>query len=308
MSMRTLILGAGGTGGYFGGRLAAAGADVGFLLRPASAERLRRDGLAIRSVRGDLQLPVRVLTRDALDGPYDLILLSCKAYDLAGAIDDIAPAVGPGTRILPLLNGLAHLDRLDARFGRARVLGGLCNISAGRGPAGEVVHLNRYDELVFGARRPADAALDAVGAELRRGHFRSIAGDDIELAIWEKFVFIATLASVTCAMRGDIGSILATGPGERLIRGTLAECQAVAAAHGYPVRAAADKLATRAFTERGSTFTASMLRDIQAGSCTEAEHIVGDMVARAEAAGVPVPHLQFALCHLQVYEGQLAAA
>jgi 2-dehydropantoate 2-reductase len=187
------------------------------------------------------------------------------------------------------------------------VLGGLCNISAGRGPSGEVVHLNRYDELVFGARAP-DVGLETIGAELRRGHFRSIASDDIELAMWEKFVFITTLASLTCAMRGDIGSILATGRGERLIRGTLAECQAVAAAHGHPVRAAADKLATRAFTERGSTFAASMLRDIQAGTCTEAEHIVGDMVARADAAGVPVPHLQFALCHLQVYEGQLAAA
>ncbi len=305
--MRILILGAGGTGGYYGARLAAAGCDVRFLLRPDSAQRVSRDGLRLSSVRGDLQWPVCVST--VADGPADLVILSCKAYDLEAAIAAITPAVGSHTLVLPLLNGLLHLERLDQAFGRARVLGGMCNISVGRAPDGGIVHYNRYDELIFGARAPAAGPIDAdkVAALFASAHFRSVQSQDIDQDMWEKFVFIATLAGMTCALRSDIGRIASTGPGVQLMRDALAECQAVAAASGYAVRPLANKLASRAFTERGSTFAASMLRDLQAGHRTEAEHIVGDMVGRAAAAGLSHPCLRMALCHLQAYEQGLAA-
>ena len=305
--MRILILGAGGTGGYYGARLAAAGCDVTFLLRPASAQRIARDGLKLTSVRGDAQLAVRVVTE--VGQPADLVILSCKSYDLETAIAAVAPAVGPHTLVLPLLNGLRHLALLDQAFGPGRVLGGMCNISVGRAADGAIAHYNRYDELRFGPRAPAPGPVDAQAvARLFQGaHFHSVLSDDIAQDMWEKFVFIATLAGMTCALRSDIGGIVATAPGERLMRDALAECQAVAAANGHAVRPLAHKLASRAFTEKGSTFAASMLRDLQAGHVTEAEHIVGDMAQRAADAGLAHPCLRMALCHLQVYEHALAA-
>ncbi|KQQ33017.1 hypothetical protein ASF61_13110 [Duganella sp. Leaf126] len=305
--MRILILGAGGTGGYYGARLAAAGCDVTFLLRPDSARRIARDGLRLTSVRGDATLAVRTVT--AVEESANLVILSCKAYDLEAAIAAVTPAVGPHTLVLPLLNGLHHLTRLDQVFGRARTLGGMCNISVGRAADGTIEHYNRFDELRFGARAAAPGAIDAeaVAQVFRVAHFHSVLSQDIGQDMWEKFVFIATLAGMTCALRSDVGGIVATAPGERLMRDALAECEAVAAASGHPVRLPAHRFATRAFTEKGSRFAASMLRDLQAGRNTEAEHIVGDMARRAAAAGVAHPCLRMALCHLQVHEQALAA-
>jgi 2-dehydropantoate 2-reductase len=308
--MRILILGAGGTGGYYGARLAAAGCDVTFLLRPDSAQRIVRDGLKLTSVRGDVQMPVQVVTQvTQVEQPADLVILSCKSYDLETAITAITPAVGAHTLVLPLLNGLRHLTRLDQAFGRGRVLGGMCNISVGRSADGAIEHYNRYDELRFGARAEAPGTIDAtaVAQVFKTAHFHSMLSPDIAQDMWEKFVFITTLAGMTCALRSAIGGIVATIPGEQLMREALAECEAVAAANGHAVRPLAHKLATRAFTEKGSLFAASMLRDLQAGHCTEAEHIVGDMAQCAAAAGLPHPCLRMALCHLQVYEQALAA-
>src|SRR6267154_1339081 len=122
--MRILIGGAGAIGGYFGGRLLQAGRDVIFLVRPRRAAQLAKTGLAIRSPRGDADLGAPTITAEQLRSPYDLVLLSCKAYDLVGAMDSFAPAVGPETAILPLLNGIGHLEALAARFGKGAALGG----------------------------------------------------------------------------------------------------------------------------------------------------------------------------------------
>jgi len=207
--MRILILGAGGTGGYYGARLAAAGCDVTFLLRSGSAQRVGRDGLKLTSVRGDLHLPVRVVNQ--VSQTADLVILSCKSYDLETAITAVMPAVGPNTLVLPLLNGLRHLERLDQVFGRARVLGGMCNISVGRSSDGTIEHYNRYDELRFGARAGAPGPIDAnaVAEVFKRAHFLSVLSTDITQDMWEKFVFITTLAGMTCAMRSAIGGIVA---------------------------------------------------------------------------------------------------
>src|SRR5262245_66324332 len=138
--MRFLVVGAGAMGGYFGGRLLVAGRDVTFLVRPARAARLAATGLTICSPAGDVHLPSppTVLSSDIRD-PFDVVILSCKAYDLGGAIDSVASAVGPGTVIIPLLNGMRHLDDLDARFGQERVLGGACFFPAAVAERGRVV-------------------------------------------------------------------------------------------------------------------------------------------------------------------------
>jgi len=130
--MKILVLGAGAIGGYYGARLIEAGADVTFLVRPGRAARLAADGLVVRSELGEFPQPVRCVDDAgvrASDVAYDLVLLACKGYDLASAMEAIAPAIGPRTRILPFLNGVSVYERLDARFGRAHVMGGVSQIA-----------------------------------------------------------------------------------------------------------------------------------------------------------------------------------
>jgi 2-dehydropantoate 2-reductase len=303
--MRILVMGAGGIGGYFGGRLAAAGVDIRFLVRPARAEWLARHGLVITSPLGDLRIPVATLT--ATDAPVDAVLLACKAYDLEGAMDAIAPAVGPATLVLPLLNGVRQLDRLDARFGRERVLGGLCHIGVSLTEAGEIQHLNRLQRFVLGARTsaqvPAAAALHEV---LERGGFAPVLSDDVVQDMWEKFTFLATYAGMTTLMRAPVGAILSAEEGEAILRDMLAECAATATASGHPPRPEAMAQMVASLTERGSAGTASMLRDMMRNGPTEHDHILGDMLARARAAGLSAPLLRVSLAHMQAYDAARA--
>ena len=155
--MKILVLGAGAIGGYFGGRLVQAGGDVTFLVRERRARQLRANGLVVRSPHGDFTLPVRSVLQSQLEAPFDLVLLTCKAYDLEAAIEAIVPAVGASTCIVPLLNGVAHIERLIAAFGAARVAGGSCAIPATLTEQGEVVQLGTFHSIVFG-RLPGTSA------------------------------------------------------------------------------------------------------------------------------------------------------
>ncbi|HET6185044.1 MAG TPA: 2-dehydropantoate 2-reductase [Acetobacteraceae bacterium] len=308
--MRILILGAGGIGGYFGGRLGEAGADVTFLVRAGRAAQLARDGLVVKSPAGDLAHPVRFVGADALadDGRFDAVLLTCKAYDLEAAIATIAPAMANGASVVPMLNGMRHLDRLDLAFGRERVLGGMCQIAATLTPTGEVHHLNNFHLLALGARMPGQETLARRFAEAAAGaKFTCNVSEDIVQDMWEKFVMLATMAAMTCLMRANVGEIVQADDGAALTRETLAECDLVARAAGHPSRPAFLARAEGLLTERGSNFAASMLRDVERGGMTEAEHIVGDMLARARAAGLPAPMLRVAWCHLQAHEARRLA-
>ncbi|TDG33717.1 2-dehydropantoate 2-reductase [Paracraurococcus ruber] len=299
--MRLLILGAGAIGGSFGAWLAEAGVDVTFLVRPARAATLARDGLVLRSPLGNLIRKVAV-TFEARPG-FDAVMLTCKAYDLSSAIETINPAIRPGTVLLPLLNGLRHLDVLDMRFGRDAVLGGLCHIGATLTPDGTVLHLNRLRHLALGARTSAQLpTARALHETLARGGFAPVLQDDILQAMWDKFVLLAAYAGMTCLMRASVGAIVATPEGAALMREALAECAGVAGAAGHPPAAAFLAETEAMLTEPGSPGTASMLRDLHAGARTEHEHILGDMLARENAAGVPTPLLRVALAHLQANE------
>ncbi|MGE0118807.1 MAG: 2-dehydropantoate 2-reductase [Dongiaceae bacterium] len=301
--MRILVLGAGAVGGYFGGRLAEAGGDITFLVRPRRAAELAADGLAIASPAGDAALAVRTVTAAA--APYDLVLLCCKAYDLAAAMESVAPAVGAGSCVLPLLNGLRHLDLLDARFGAPRVLGGLCAIAATLGEGGRILHLSEFHRMAFGERDGRRSErVTAFAALAARAKFGSVASDAILLEMWEKWVLLATLAGMTCLMRAPVGAIVATRDGEALTDELLGECSAVAAASGFAPRAAFLERTRGMLTARGSPFTASMLRDIERGGPTEGAHILGDLLQRARALGVAAPLLRVAACHAEAYEAR----
>lgn len=303
--MRTLVLGAGGIGGYFGGHLVAAGADVMFLARPARAAQLRSDGLRIDSPLGDARMAVDVA--ETVEAPYDLVILSCKAYGLDDAIAAIGPAVGPQTSVLPLLNGLAHLDLLDAAFGAAAVLGGAAFISVVLADDGTIRHLAKLQGLTFGARTPDQTPrCDEVEALLRTASFDTRRSRNIAQEMWEKFAFITAASAITCLMRAPVGAIMTATDGERLTRQMLAECQAVAAAAGHPVGLKARDWADSMLTLRGSDFTASMLRDLEVGGLIEADHLQGDMIRRGTDCGVTTDLLKVAYCHLQAYAGRRA--
>lgn len=307
-TLRTLVVGAGAIGGYFGGRMLAAGRDVTFLVRPGRAAQLARDGLVIRSPAGDAQLPAppHVLAGD-LRETFDLVLLSCKAYDLDAAMADVAPAVGPRTAILPLLNGLRHLDALDARFGAAHVLGGRCIISSVLDEGGTVVHLNALDDIVFGERDgSASARAAAVAATMGDCGFAARASEAVMLEMWEKWVFVAALAAVTCLMRAAVCDIVAAG-GRAIALGLLEECRAIAEAAGHAPRPAFMARAAAMATSPDAPTTASMLRDIERGGRIEADHMIGDLIARRDALGAaPGPLLPIAFAHLKAYEARQA--
>lgn len=303
--MRILVLGAGAIGGYFGARLIESGADVAFLVRPARAALLADHGLRVFAARGDFAAPVRAIVD--VDASYDLVLLSCKAYDLDSAIASIRPAVGPATRVLPLLNGLRHLDALDGAFGPASVLGGLCHISVTLESDGAIRQFGTLERLTFGSRdgAPVPAAIDAA---LRAIGPQAASSADVLGAMWDKFAFIATLAGGTCLMRGAVGEIVATAEGAALLRRLHAECAEVAAHSGHPLADDAVEAALAILTAPLSPLKSSMLRDLERGARSEGEHILGDLRRRAGDFGLDTPLLAAALTHVRVYEAGRAEA
>jgi 2-dehydropantoate 2-reductase len=306
--MRILILGAGATGGYFGGSLAKAGVDVTFLVRPRRREQLIRDGLKIESLAGDVATPVAAVTRDEITGAFDVVILSAKAYDLAAAIEAIRPAVGETTLVLPLLNGLRHLDDLDAAFGKARVLGGTCHISVVLEEDGRIRQLGPFASLTQGPRIPEQKQGSVeLHAELSRGGFEARHSDDVIGAMWEKWVLLATLAGSTSLMRASIGEIVRTDLGALTISNMLDECCAVATASGHPPRSVAMSIVRPTLTDPQSNISASMLRDIQRGGRIEADHIIGDLIRRGRERGVQTPLLDIAYVHLQAYQNRIKA-
>lgn len=302
--MKILVLGAGAVGGYFGGRLAEAGADVTFLVRPKRAEMLAKSGLRISSkVGGDFSLKPKCVVATQVKPDYDVVMFTAKAYDLPSAIDAIAPAMaGSKGHVLPLLNGMSHLDQLDARFGRERVLGGVAYIASTLAPDGEIRHLNEFHRVVFGPRHPAQKAVcEALAAAAAGARSEIKLVDAIEQALWDKWVLLATMAGITCLMRSMVGDIVATGSGEKITLALLGEHASVAKAEGFPTPEAVLQNYRGMLTKKGSVFAASMLRDIEAGGQAEGDHILGAMLALARKHGLSAPVLEIAATHLEAY-------
>ena len=306
--MRILVLGAGATGGYFAGRIAQAGADVAFLVRERRAAQLAANGLVVRSPHGDFTVRAQFVMQAEVRPGYDLVYLTCKAYDLDAAIESIRPAMGPEAHVIPLLNGLAHVDRLVAEFGAARVIGGTCGIPATLTADGEVRQLGPLHRIAYGmlpgTSAAARAKLETLHGFYKRTPVDAVLADDILLELWEKFVLLTTMASMTTLMRGAIGDVLAADEGEAIVDETLQACAQTAARAGYTVRDRQMAAYRKLLFARGSDFAASMLRDIEGGHRVEADHIVGDMLKRARAAGVDPGPLRIAYAHLQAYQAK----
>ena len=303
--MKILILGAGAVGGYWGARLHQSGADVTFLLREKRAEKVRKEGLVVKSPKGDAVVPVKVVTKGGEGGPYDVVVLACKAYDLDSAIDSIAPAVGANTTVVPMLNGHAHFATLDKKFGAEKVAGGLARISGMLGPNGEILH-SGASGVSFGERdgKPARASLKELDAACKKAGIEGGINANINQDLWDKWIMLSTIAGMCSSMRGNIGDIAETEDGAAIVAETLEESRKVAVAEGH---APSDKVVAgiqSALTQKGSKAVASILGDMEKGGPAEGKQIVGDMLARARKHGIAAPNLRFAYAHLQTYEAR----
>jgi 2-dehydropantoate 2-reductase len=305
--MRILVVGAGSVGGYFGGRLAQAGRDVTFLVRPLRAQQLARDGLRIVSPHGDVVLTPKLLSAEQLTQPYDVVFLSVKAYALDAAMNDFAAAVGAETMILPVLNGMRHVDLLTQKFGAAAVIGGVCLVVTELDAEGRIVQMADLQQLSYGEldgkTPPRIRSLDAT---LQGAGFDAHLSADILQAMWEKWVQLASLGAANCLLRGSIGDIAAAPGGADLALEVLEECSAVARACGH--RPSADFLSriSASMTALGSTLTSSMYRDMRKGAPVEVDQILGDLLERGAARGVATPLLKAAFVNLRIYQASVA--
>ena len=306
--MKILILGAGAVGGYFGGRIAETGADVTFLVRPKRRAQLQSEGLRVESSLGGLQVPVKTVTAEELRPGYDVVLFTCKVYDIDSAMEAIAPAMNGTCAVVPMLNGISHFDRLDARFGRPQVVGGTCQVNATLRADGVVVHDGTLQRIIIGERdRTTSPRTEALAAVLGRTSLDWTLSADIEQDIWEKMVLLSALAAMTCLFRGTVAEIIAAPGGLEAMTRTLATNIDIVAREGHPIRPATEAVVRGRLTDPAGTLSASMLRDMEAGNPVEADHIVGWMLEKARAHGLDDSMLSIAYTHLKTYEARRAA-
>lgn len=299
--MNILILGAGGVGGYFGARLIEAGAEITYLVREKRQQTLCENGLIVESPHGNVNLKVKTVTADTVRPEFDLILLAPKAYDLDASLASLDKALGADTALLPFLNGMAHLPRLDQRYGVQRVMGGVAHVAAELTEAGVVRQLTPMHSLTVGPRHPAQAGIAQDFFKLcQQAKFDSFYSENIEEALWTKWVFLAALAGSTTMYRGSVGQIMGTRSGEKLMRAMYEECLSVAQACGSPIPQDAQEKALKMLTQPDSPLTASMLRDLLSGRKTEHDHVLGELVSMAHSRNLGVPLLEASYCHMQV--------
>jgi 2-dehydropantoate 2-reductase len=302
--MRILVVGAGAVGGYFGGRLIQAGRDVTFLVLPKQIEQIQAQGLRILSPsRGDFTVRPKVITAAQIASPYDVIFLSVKSYNLVGAINDFAPAVGPRTTIIPVLNGMHHIDVMTERFGKDAVLGGVCFVYTEIDLQGRIIQLNDVQSLTYGELDGKKTSrIEAVHQVFSGASFETAISGDILREMWQKWVWNASLGAITCLLRGNIGEIVAVPGGAELCLSALRECAAIAGVCGYPMSETFLAEKSPQLTAVGSTLASSMYHDLTDQARVEVDSILGDLVERGRKHGVSAPIVQAAFVSLTIYQ------
>ncbi|WP_421383759.1 ketopantoate reductase family protein [Bacillus salacetis] len=301
--MKILVAGAGAVGGYFGGRLAEKGEDVTFLVREGRREQLKKTGLSIQSVHGNIDLKPKTLVSGEHPVPYDVIILSVKAYHLQGVMESIDPYVGENTMILPLLNGISHVDRLVERFGEHNVIGGLCFVESTLNPEGHVVQSSPIHDLVFGERtgEKTDRILKLKDAfsETKANFTLS---ENIIQDMWHKYLFITTLSGVTSLFRAPIGPIRDNETGLSSIKKTLGETAAVMRKLGAPIADDIEAKQLEKLNSMGYEMKSSLQRDMEKELAIEADHLYGFLLKEAEKHDIYAPTLQTIYANLKIYE------
>lgn len=301
--MKFLVVGAGAVGGYFGGRLLEKGADVTFLVREGRRRNLQEKGLVIHSDYGSATLsPKTIITGEEVE-PYDIILLSTKAYHLDNVIDDVRPYVGENTMVIPLLNGMAHYNKLDEQFGKEKVIGGLCYIEATLDSEGAVIQKGPLHMLVYGERSGQESERIiklAVALKGTKADFQ-LSSTIIE-DLWHKYLFIATMSGITTLMRAPIGPICKHPSGMETIKQLTKEIIDVMNVAGAPISNELETIQMEKIANLAPEMKSSMQRDMEKGLPVEADHLHGYLLEIAKTADLPVPVLEAVYANLKIYE------
>ncbi len=289
--MKVAVLGAGAVGGYYGALLARSGQEVTFIARGAHLEAIRDRGLRVESIHGDFEVyPAHASDDPAQVGPVDLVLVTVKSYNLEDAAEASRPLIGPNTTALPLLNGLDAADRLAAAWGGEHVLAGLTHISASVPAPGIIRQVSAVRRITFGERDGAitpraeriRTALAASGAE-------AVLTPAIDAALWEKFLFIASISGVCCLARQPMGTVLATPETRQLYIKALREVEAVARARGVTLPPDVVERTLKITEGFAPQTKPSLLAALEAGQSLELEAMSGTVVRYGREAGVPTP-------------------
>lgn len=303
--MRFLVVGAGGIGGYFGGRLVEKGEDVTFLVRESRKQQLEKNGLVVESVHGNMKFqPKSILSGESAE-PFDVILLSTKSYHLQGATESTKPYVTENTMILPLLNGIAHVEELRSAFGENHVIGGLCFIETTLDENGNVVQTSPIHDLVFGefSNEKTERILKLQAAfEGTKANFRL--SDNIEQDMWHKYQFIATLSGVTSIFRSPIGPIRDQEYGVETLQTLLQEVGSVMRSVKAPLADGIEASQLDKIMQMGYNMKSSLQRDMEKGLKTESEHFFGYLLQIAKEKQLSAPVIGTIYANLKLYEAQ----
>ncbi|PFL17275.1 2-dehydropantoate 2-reductase [Bacillus cereus] len=301
--MRILVLGAGGVGGFFGGRLVEKGEDVTFLVRRKRKQQLEEKGLVIRSVNGDFSFQPKLITKEDRTAPFDVILFSTKAYHLNEAIQDLKPFVGENTVIIPLLNGIAHVSLLQKEFGVEKVIGGLCFIETTLNDQGEIVQTSAANRLLFGEMKPQDSERIKHIAKVFAGTKSSfVLSENITQDMWHKYLFITVMSGVTTLMRAPIGPIRESEGGHDFIRNLFEESVQIMRRLGAPLKDNIVEDHMKTIDKISYDMKSSMQRDMEKGSLVEGEHLQGYLLGLAKQFSIEAPLLGAVYQNLTVYE------
>ena len=303
--MKILVLGVGGIGGFFGGHLHEIGADVTFLVRPKRRALLQANGLRIISPLGNLNLDPKLVLSDELKPVYDIILISCKTYDLDQAIIDLRPTKGRGL-IIPFLNGVTHMKKLDEEFGQDNVMGGVAHISSTVNKDGTIEHFSEFKKLTFGNRDLSkNNALKEFAEVCAKTQFDMTLSDDINLDLWKKWVFISTVAGATTLFSCSLGEIVKSDFGKQIIIDLFNECRSIAKLYKYDYEDSEADIILKTITTPGSPIKASMQRDVEKKSFTEHEQIFGDLINKGQKYSFDCPILMSCYVRMNVYQRNL---
>ncbi|MED1409872.1 MULTISPECIES: 2-dehydropantoate 2-reductase [Bacillus] len=301
--MRILVLGAGGVGGFFGGRLVEKGEDVTFLVRSRRKQQLEKKGLVIRSVNGDFSFQPKLITKEDITAPFDVILFSTKAYHLKEAIVDLKSFVGENTVIIPLLNGMAHLSLLQKEFSEEKVIGGLCFIETTLNSEGDVVQTSAANRLVFGEIKPQDVERMQRISKVFAGTKASfVLSENILQDMWHKYLFITVMSGVTTLMRAPIGPIRESEGGREFIRNVFEESMQIMRAFGAPVKDNIVEEHMKTIDKISYDMKSSMQRDMEKGSFIEGAHLQGYLLELAKQLHIDTPLLEIVYQNLKVYQ------
>ncbi|ANU26570.1 ketopantoate reductase family protein [Planococcus versutus] len=306
--MKILIVGAGAIGGYFGGRLLEKGEDVTFLVREKRREKLEQTGLNISSKNGDLQLTPKLITKEDPNQVFDVVLISTKSYQLEHAIKDVEPFVGPETMVLPLLNGIAHMQTLIEAFGEERVIGGLCFIETTLGEDGTIVQTSPVNQLIYGERTGEQTErIQKLEKSFTGTKADFVKSDNINQEMWHKYLFITTMSGITSMMEMPIGPIKELESGQQTIKTFLVELVAIMEKIDAPIQKGIAEVQLKRINSMSAEMKSSMQRDIEKFQPTEFEHLQGYLLLRAKEKAVQTPILELIYTKLKLYEQNLYA-